>query len=689
MAKKQKPSSRTINLNAPSAQEEVFASPKKRWDVTSSSPLSRQVVFAKVSQFFRDRSREVGQFGGILVLLFVIMLSLFLTREAFRVKYEVSAEFSSAYSYILDAEQRVRSLDFSGARTRIGEADLELSELEETLEVLGFLNASLLAMDGSTGSLQDLLAGSRALGEGFTQLLHVLENVQDFQERFTTMSLEEFQVYYPSLTEFLGVQFAHARAAQEYLANGQALLASVDTTLLPWELEDRLHTLQERLITVSTMIDTVLALEPVIFDVLGERYPRTYVILLQNASEMRPTGGFLGSMIFVTFNDGWLTELRFVDVYDIAGQIVSSILAPPGLDTLTNRFGLQDANYFPDFPETAQNILWFLDQGKVPTVDGVIAVNTSLVRELLAHTGPIAIETPEGVQGVGSEDFEAMLSLMVEGKVDAVAPKEILGHFIEGVKEALPSLAMEDALSLVDYVYTHRSVALYARSEVVQEFITAQGLDGAMPIPAAKQDLLMVVPTSISANKSDQYVTQRVKHETEFLEGGMALNRVTIRRTHLWSDARQEALEVLAQRIGVPLTEELQFIMGNGLNRQYVRVYVPRGAQLLMQEEGGYEVTEEGPYTIFSFVMEVAPGDTTEHILVYKLPYVYEAVDRYSLLVQKSVGDFDSYFQKTFLNFNHVVTTSFSSRGERGGEGSLVFADTLEDSLEYFALLRF
>jgi len=52
-----------------------------------------------------------------------------------------------------------------------------------------------------------------------------------------------------------------------------------------------------------------------IFSLLGAEKPQTYLILLQNAAEKRPNGGFFGSFVKVTVSDAKITDLQFIDSY--------------------------------------------------------------------------------------------------------------------------------------------------------------------------------------------------------------------------------------------------------------------------------------------------------------------------------------------------------------------------------------
>ncbi|MBV8086799.1 MAG: DUF4012 domain-containing protein, partial [Chloroflexi bacterium] len=140
---------------------------------------------------------------------------------------------------------------------------------------------------------------------------------------------------------------------------------------------------------------------------LGDDAPRRYMVAAENPADLRATGGFLGSWGFMTMQDGRLTGLDYHGhAYWPGGGNGSLIKNSPGqftppeawarYETAPNEFAprigwwAEDANWFPDFPTSAQVMQGFAGlAGR--SVDGVVTVDTYAIQDLLRATGPVTV----------------------------------------------------------------------------------------------------------------------------------------------------------------------------------------------------------------------------------------------------------------------------------------------------------
>ncbi|OGM75157.1 hypothetical protein A2382_04325 [Candidatus Woesebacteria bacterium RIFOXYB1_FULL_38_16] len=133
---------------------------------------------------------------------------------------------------------------------------------------------------------------------------------------------------------------------------------------------------------------------------LGKDTPKNYLVLLQNNMELRPTGGFIGSFATISFSGGKLIDTLVYDVYSADGQLKGYIKPPYPIEAYLNEetWYLRDSNWDPDFAISAKRAEWFLDKTIDRSVDGVIALDLEVVKDLLSETGPLVLsETSEEI----------------------------------------------------------------------------------------------------------------------------------------------------------------------------------------------------------------------------------------------------------------------------------------------------
>jgi hypothetical protein len=128
---------------------------------------------------------------------------------------------------------------------------------------------------------------------------------------------------------------------------------------------------------------------------LDTEHDQNILVLFQNISEMRPTGGFAGSYAVLTLKRASFYNLEVRDIYDPDGQLKKKVIPPLPLQLITTNWGARDANWFFDFPTSAKKIIQFLEASLIynernAKFDAVIAINTDVIADILTITGPIA-----------------------------------------------------------------------------------------------------------------------------------------------------------------------------------------------------------------------------------------------------------------------------------------------------------
>lgn len=430
---------------------------------------------------------------------------------------------------------------------------------------------------------------------------------------------------------------------------------------------------------------------------LGGGTDKRYLLVFQNNTEMRGSGGFLGSYALIDFRDGKITNLEVPGggSYDTEAGLRLNIVAPEPLWLVNPKWHFWDANWWPDWPTTARNLMWFLEKSDGPTVDGVISFTPSVVEELLKITGPIDLTTDYGVV-ITADNFWQEVQLtterdnLVEVNPELVAhlpaseenqPKKIIGTLAQEILEILPEKMNQNNFLklavLAEESLAAKQILLYFSDSDLQQMVSDWNWGGVLA--ESPYDYLMVTNTNIAGAKTDRMIRETINQQVNIQNDGRVIVSLRIKREHTASP--QTPL------VGVR-------------NVDWVRVYVPKGAKLLKAEgfkipdahyfespdpawqdnkilketEGralidpvsGTKVYLESDKTVFANWSMVDPGETADLLFEYELPHPLPKLItannwlkrfdnwlnpkqssryNYSLLVQKQPGAVNDNYQ--------------------------------------------
>jgi hypothetical protein len=183
----------------------------------------------------------------------------------------------------------------------------------------------------------------------------------------------------------------HLDRATQLLSDAQMQVDGIDVPALAGFLRSRVEsarsTLDDRARVVRTADDVVHVLP----NMLGGRGPRRYLLALQNLSAPRGTGGFLGFVGVLEANAGRIHLSGLKATADV--RKLRPVRAPAEVVRRYGRYGVQGylhaANYSPDFPTTSRILMEMARQIGLGKVDGVVAVDTIWMSDILQAIGPV------------------------------------------------------------------------------------------------------------------------------------------------------------------------------------------------------------------------------------------------------------------------------------------------------------
>jgi hypothetical protein len=437
-------------------------------------------------------------------------------------------------------------------------------------------------------------------------------------------------------------------------------LAQVDPGQLPPNLGGAVATLQSELGQVETLLAQAFTLPTFLQQVLASSTPKRYVVLFQNSSELRPTGGFMGSLALVELENGKVKQVQIPGggPYDFQGSLRQQIVPPEPLRLVRGTWQLQDANWFYDFPTSASKVLWFLRASGGPEAEGVVALTPDVVLKLLELTGPI--ELPQYHKTLTAENFMRETQLAVDVEYDRTTnrPKQFIADLAPVLMQRIINVSSEQRLELlaaIEQAIRKHSLQFYFTNPELQANARSYGWTG--EVKQVPFDYLSIVRTNIGGGKTDAVTDERVTQEVEVEPSGSLISRLTLTRTHRGSSA-----DVFEQRrnndyLRFYVPEGSEVLSADGFGPPEARDFkpVPAGAQfdqdLLAIEQkpttddtSGLRVTKEFGKTVFGGWLSVAPGETKTIHLSYRLPFRLQPesnlqdLRRYSIYFQRQAG---------------------------------------------------
>jgi hypothetical protein len=376
--------------------------------------------------------------------------------------------------------------------------------------------------------------------------------------------------------------------------------------------------------------------------VLGWGGTKRYLVLAQDPAELRPAGGYTGTVGLVTFQDGALTERRFFDVFDLDARTGLPHVEPPPelgahlLGDLT--WSLADAAWSPDFPTSARDAarLYALESGDT-RIDGVIALTTYAVDRLLEVTGPIEVPGYDTVVRPGEVTLTALESTRASGDPD-VNRKEFLNVLATTLLDrllALPADQWQPMLAHLQDVGRERLVMAWFRDPKAQALMDRIGWSGRVRDDPG--DYLYAVDANVAPSSKYNLVVQRASTlDVALAADGSATSTL---RLDWQNDAGKEG-------------EPYDFLRQASINQKgvygtWVRVLVPAAATLLDASgqaaapiSGVERVETEAGRTAFGNYLMVRPG-TADLTYRWETPGVVATAgeDRvYRLVIQKQPG---------------------------------------------------
>lgn len=352
---------------------------------------------------------------------------------------------------------------------------------------------------------------------------------------------------------------------------------------------------------------------------------KTYLLLFQNNLELRPGGGYLGNFGILRVKNGKPTffQLHDTNIFDGFGRVQTD--PPKAIKDYLNvvNWQMRDGNWSPDFKTSALQVEEFYHaQGGGEKFDGIIAINATVLPELLKITGPIYLEQFD--KEFKSDDVLIQLEYEVEKAyvdrgIDPGDRKIMFKALTTKVFEKILAQDFWQQNELKDLVVQEldkKNILLFLKDSEDQDLISKFNWSGEVN-QIYEHDYLMIVEANLASKKSNAFVSREVEYSVD-----------------LSKDHPEALLKITYTHQG---TEKDWFSDDYGC---YLRVYTPKDSWLLSVSgvEGQTDFSTDLGKTVFGNWIKVLTGQEKVVELRYRLPEKVRQGKEYKLLVQKQSG---------------------------------------------------
>lgn len=634
-------------------REEPVVFPIKKAQARASTQIKRVVV----PRYFWYKPLIGFVIASIFIALAVPGLAFL--NQGLVVKENILASGLAAYQNLLSAKDSLEQANWQGAEenfalaySNFNRANQEISGLAKVvLNLLDYLGSDSLVSSGAhlVKAGQALSAVGQELASAIN--LFSLNDLLNLAQGSSNQSVP--------LTERIVASQNNLRQALNELRTAEGELGQLEDISQPFL--EKISDLKAKMPLIKKMLEQTLNYSDALLNFLGQRNPRQYLLVFQNNSEARATGGFIGTYGLLALDKGEMKKLFIEGVFNADGQLIEKVIPPQPIQKISTAWSMHDANWFADFPTSAQKIAWFYEKTGGPTVDGVIGLTPTVIERLLNLTGPI--EMPEYGVVLSSSNFTEIIQYKVEldYNKELNQPKQILADFAPKFIKALAELSSQNKVEAVKVIFDalkEKHILLYFKDSALEEIVEKEGWAGQLLV--TDKDYFSVVSSNINGFKTDRVIKETISHQAEIQPDGSIIDILTIRREHQGGN--------------------LAYDWFNRVNSDYLRVYLPLGSQLIsavgqtqeqyqppidyqkfsfrtdslvaaiesrmkIDQQTGTQIFEENSKTVFGNWLYVSPGKTAVLTYKYKLPFkidLTKTTDNYSLLVQKQSGSLGS-----------------------------------------------
>lgn len=631
---------------------------------------------------FKNRLANLFLFLCFVSILILPMKGLIYAQNLLDAKTKIIDHAAEAAQYLQKVKNSAAEEDIESIKNQLSKAKLEFILARKEADEINLFTKTLIKIIPRIGdsfrSGENILIMGECLakaGQYFAEIADILQkNIAVAQS-----PLDKLELIKNNLALSLAQLQKSVRAEEK-----------IKLENIPPEFQEDISAIKKYLPKITGKTEKLIHYLEVFQKILGRNELKRYLFIFQNNNEARATGGFAGSYALIDLQNGKIKNLEIPTggSYDLEGGEKKNIIAPEPLRLINAHWHFWDANWFFDFPTSAEKLIEFYNNSGGPTVDGVVAINAELMQEIIGIIGPI--DVPGFEISLTGENFIELLQEEGYQNKFKKEPKKLLSMAGPEIIKRIINQPDKNILSIINNGLMQKELQFYFSSYDLQREIMDLGWDGR--ILNTDKDYLAVVHTNLGGGKTDKVIKNEIWHNAEIAENGEVIDTLIITRFH--QGQKGDLLTGIA-------------------NNDYLRVYVPFGSKLItaygfsempseafktpleryekdeliteiekqteIDQLSGTKIFTESGKTVFGNWIHLEPGESKSVYLKYSLPFViYQnkpnkreqtILDQVNFAMNPKTqpqlvefGDYLNYYSLLIQKQSGIHNTNFTSR---------------------------
>ena len=335
------------------------------------------------------------------------------------------------------------------------------------------------------------------------------------------------------------------------------------------------------------------------------------LILTQDNSILRSTGGVLDKAIFLTFDNSVLLDQQIMPVEEISQEVYGEKEAYPNQSALLGEknLTLKNSNWLVDFEKSSEDITWFVEQARGETIDLTLILNSKTLNKLVTR-------------GIfeNQADFDKIFDLS----------STELAEFL--------SILFEDLSSKEIYIQTSDRKLQEA---LLANVWTGKKLDSVCPTEFQQENCFLDYIYQVENTVSKADTAKNISQEIE--------NNLGVRQ------------EFIRQKRNIIFKNDTKKSSLRGKYEDYLQFYLPKEARIEKVLLNGnqvaanfYDESEDEQHKIFSILLEIPSESEYSFEITYLIKNQMISPFSYVFLEQKQAG-----IESKKTNYNIVFDDIF------------------------------